>query len=167
MWGTTTAFGRLPRPGFMYGSSCNPKEIASLPHIKLLYLICYVFSKSIHFPILVWPKEDVPNLVSYLNRIFIFEWYVVRCGSKNGHQNDVSKRHCTMCSRNDNHSRLNRQHNWRDVYGHLMSTRIFTLIIKKIFKWAPKVMRKVATALIWICWPSHTNRVFRILIGVG
>ena len=80
----------------MYGSSCKPEEIASLPHIQLLYLICYVFSKSIKFPILMWPKKDVPNLVTYLIRTSIFEWYVVRCGFKNEHQKDVSQEMITI-----------------------------------------------------------------------
>ena len=55
---------------------------------------------------------------------------MVRCGSKNGHQKDnVFKRDWTTCSKFVNHSRLNSQHNWGDLYDHLMSKRIFTLII--------------------------------------
>ena len=34
-------------------------------------------------------KADVPNLVTYLYQTPIFEWYVVRCGSKNRYQNDL------------------------------------------------------------------------------
>ena len=41
----------------------------------------------------------------------------------------------------DNHSRLNSQHNWGALYYHVLSTRIFTLIVTS----APKIMRKVAT----------------------
>ena len=31
-----------------------------------------------------WINLDVPNTVTYLNQIPIFEWYVVRCGFQNG-----------------------------------------------------------------------------------
>jgi hypothetical protein len=60
------------------------------------------------------PKGNVPNSTTYLNWTLIFEWCVVRCGSKNGHQNDV------MCLKGNelrahnfvNHSSLNsHQHN--------------------------------------------------------
>ena len=30
-----------------------------------------------------------PNLLTYLNRTPIFEWCMVRCGCKNGHQKDM------------------------------------------------------------------------------
>lgn len=40
-----------------------------------------------------------------------------------------------------------------------MSTRIYALIMSKIFKWIPKIIRKVATASIWIRSPSCNNRV--------
>jgi hypothetical protein len=42
----------------------------------------------------------------------MFEWYVVGCASKNRYEEDVSKRDWTMCSKYDNRSRLNSQHNW-------------------------------------------------------
>ena len=39
------------------------------------------------------PSECVeskrPNLITHLNRTPIFEWHVVRCGSKNGHPKDM------------------------------------------------------------------------------
>ena len=34
---------------------------------------------------------------------------------------------------------------------HLMSMRIFTLMMYKIFIWAPNVMKEAATTLIWMC----------------
>ena len=34
-------------------------------------------------------KVDEPNLITYLNWTPIFEWCVVRCGSKNGYQKDM------------------------------------------------------------------------------
>ena len=78
------------------------------------------------------PKVDVSNMVNCFDWTPIFEWYVVRCDSKNGYQKDVIKRYCVMCSKYDKHSRFNNHHNWRDLYDHLMSTRILTLIMNKI-----------------------------------
>ena len=40
------------------------------------------------------------NSVTYLNRILIFEWFVVRCGFKNRH---VFKRSWTLCLKYNNH----------------------------------------------------------------
>ena len=64
-----------------------------------------------------------------------FEWYVGRCGSQNWHP----KRHhmfegdWTKCSKYVEHSKLNSQHDWEDLYDQLLSTGIFTLIMNKIF----------------------------------
>ena len=33
----------------------------------------------------------------------------------------------------------------------LLSTKIFTLIVNKMFTWATKIMRKVVMTLVWIC----------------
>ena len=38
-----------------------------------------------------------------------------------------------MCSKYVNHSKLNSQHDWRDLHDHLKSMRIFTLRMTKIF----------------------------------
>ena len=54
----------------------------------------------------------------------IYVWHVVRCGSKNEHRKE--------CSKFANYSRLNSQHKLGDAYHHLMSIRIFTLIMHKI-----------------------------------
>ena len=78
-------------------------------------------------------KVDEPNLVTYLNWTPIFEWCVVRCGSMNGYQKDVFERDWTTCSKYDNHSRLNSQCNWGNLYDHLMGMRIFTFIVNMIF----------------------------------
>ena len=61
-----------------------------------------------------------------------------------------------MCTKYDNHYRLHGQHNWADLYDHLLTTRIFTFI-----------MRSVGMDSIWICKPSHTYHVFHILGVVG
>ena len=61
-----------------------------------------------------------------------------------------------MCSKHDNHYRLKTikiiwwSGGGRDLYdSHLMSTRIFPLIMNKIFAWEPKAMRKMAMDNIW------------------
>ena len=93
----------------------------------------------------------MPNLVAYLNRTPIFEWYVIGMSLKMDTKRHVLKRNWIMCSKNDMHSKLSSQHNWGDLDDYLMSTRIYTFIIDKIFILAPEIMRKVATALIWTC----------------
>ena len=71
-------------------------------------------------------KVSGPNSVTSLELTPRFEGCVVRCGSKNGHQKDLFKRDWTACSSFVNHSRLNSQHNWRNLYDHLMRKRNFT-----------------------------------------
>lgn len=44
----------------------------------------------------------------------------------------VFERDWTNCSKNTNHSRLNNQNELGDSYNHLISTRLFTMIMKKI-----------------------------------
>ena len=45
------------------------------------------------------------------------------------------------------HSKLNGQHDWRDLYDHLMGMSILTMIM--IIIRAPKIMGQMA--LIWTC----------------
>ena len=54
-----------------------------------------------------------------------------------------------------------------DIYDQFLRERIFTLIMSKIFTWAPKIMRKMAMGTIWICLLSCTSFVFHILQEVG
>ena len=92
---------------------------------------------------------------------------MVRCGSKYWLQKAyVLKRDRTMGSKYANHFRLNsHQYDWGwYLYDQLMSTRIFTLSMNKIFLWAPNFMRQMAMGTFWICWSSCTNwDVFCIL----
>ena len=84
------------------------------------------------------------------------------CGSKNGHQKGImyfkeiglhAQKMLTILG-----SILNIFGGGRDPYEYLMSSRISTLRMKKIFIWAPKIMLKMATGtLIWICQSSHTR----------
>ena len=63
------------------------------------------------------------------------QWYIVRCGSMNRHQKDI------CLNENGLHAqdmRVILGHSQHDsdgpiVYDHLMNTKIFTLMMKKIF----------------------------------
>ena len=37
----------------------------------------------------------------------------------------------TACSKHATHSKFNSEHDWGDMYDHLITTRAFTLIMKK------------------------------------
>ena len=95
----------------------------------------------------------------FLNLTPTFEWCMVQCGSKHRHKkrHHEFKRDWTPCSKFVNHSRLTSPHSWGDLYDHLMTSRIFTLIMKRITTWASRLMRKMETATIWICQSSHTK----------
>ena len=98
------------------------------------------------------------------------------CKINNGHQfkkastmcYPVFKRDWTTCSKYDfKHCRLSSQHhNGGALYNHLMSTRILTLMMNKIFIRAPKTMKNMATERC--VFANHLVLiVFRILREVG
>jgi hypothetical protein len=119
-----------------------------------------------------WGKADVPY--SDTTRIWTpkFEWYFLRCGSKIRHQKD------TMCWKFEiglraqnmqTHPRTNSQHDWGDLYDHLMSTTSSSLrriVNDKIFIiWAPKTMSRAIgyvhdRDLLIIIW--HWSRIHYI-----
>ena len=94
---------------------------------------------------------DVSISVIDPNQTPTFEWYVIRCGSKDGYQKDMFKRDWTTCSKYDSHSRPKGQHDWEDLYDHLMNMRNFVKSMNNIFIRALKTMRIVAMTSIWIC----------------
>ena len=55
-------------------------------------------------------KVSRPNSVTHPNQTPIFEWCVVKCGSKYVHQKDMCLRKIV------NHSSLNDQHTWENLY---------------------------------------------------
>lgn len=60
----------------------------------------------------------------------VFELYFVRCGSKVDNEKDMYIKDIGLHVQNLlNHSRLNGQHDWEDLYDHLMSMKTFTLIV--------------------------------------
>ena len=65
-------------------------------------------------------KVDVPNLVLDLHWTPVLKWCMTGCESKNDHQKD-------MCSKFVNQSKCRSGNNWRDLYDHLVTQRIFTL----------------------------------------
>ena len=46
--------------------------------LKPLCVVPLILMSEFHIP-----KVDVPNLVAYLHRRSMFEWYVIRCVSEN------------------------------------------------------------------------------------
>ena len=77
--------------------------------------------------------------------VWMFEWYVGWCGSKNGNCKDLCVNRIGLCAQNNNYSRFNNQDIWEELYDHLTSMRIFDLTMTKIFIWAMKTMIWVAT----------------------
>ena len=45
-------------------------------------------------------KVDMPNSVTYCNETPIIKWYVVKCGSKNGYQKDMSLKDIELYAQN-------------------------------------------------------------------
>ena len=46
------------------------------------------------------------------------------------------------CSKCANHSRFSSQHDWKDLYDHLITKRSLPLVMNKWFIWAPKIRGK-------------------------
>jgi hypothetical protein len=79
-------------------------------------------------------KVDVPNSDIHLYRTLVFEWYVVRCSSRNGCQNDMYlKRGWTTCSKCMNHLGSILSIIEGGLYDCLMRSRVFTCVMNRIF----------------------------------
>ena len=63
----------------------------------------------------------------------MLESEVVKCGSVDLRTNTNMKEYWTMYSKHANHPWYSSQHDWVDTYDQLMSTRIFTFLMNKIF----------------------------------
>ena len=77
-------------------------------------------------------KENVPNLITNLNQTPTFEHYVTRCGSKNGLKKDMCLKKIELRAQNMTAILGSIINIIGDLYDHLMSTRIFTLIMYEI-----------------------------------
>jgi hypothetical protein len=103
-------------------------------------------------------KVDIPHSP-------IFKWYVVRYGSKT-----YTKKTCVQKGLDYMLKIFEpfyaQQSTWLtgSTWPH-NEHKILTLIMNKIFIWALKIMKQMATDMIW--QPSHTNCVFHILPEVG
>ena len=76
---------------------------------------------------------DVPNLITYLTCTPIFEWYLVWCGYKNEYKKDMCLKEIGLHAQNMiTIVSLTINMIGGDLYDHLLSTKIFTLIINKI-----------------------------------
>ena len=105
----------------------------------------------------------------FLNQTPILEWCVVRSRSKNEpEKGDMCLKEIGLWAQNWLTTLgSNSQQNWGDLYDHVMNSRIFTLTMNKIFIWAPRIMRKMATDMIQNCQSSRTNCVEHIVQEVG
>jgi hypothetical protein len=66
-------------------------------------------------------EVDMPNPVTYLNQAPKFEWFVIRCGSKEQiPKTQLFQKDWTTYSKYVNHS--NSQRKWVRLYDHLMRT---------------------------------------------
>jgi hypothetical protein len=77
-------------------------------------------------------KVDVPKFNIAIIWTPIFEWYVIRCGAKNEHQNTMYLKEIGLDAQNMLtlgfiHDKM------QGAYTAVMSTRIFTLTMNKIF----------------------------------
>jgi hypothetical protein len=77
-------------------------------------------------------KVDGPNSVTYLSLTPIFEWSVVRCESKNGHQKDTCLEEGGLSMSTILSSVTNIFKRACMTIDHLISKRIFTLVVNKI-----------------------------------
>jgi hypothetical protein len=113
-------------------------------------------------------KVDVPKSNTTIIWTPTFEWYAFRCRSKKWRQTDMCFRtDRIVCPKYLNHSKFDRRHNSRDLYGHFMSMRIFILRTNKIFIRASKIVKQMAIGTIKICQSSCSNCVFHIVCEVG
>jgi hypothetical protein len=91
---------------------------------------------DVHVPLdsfLCTTKVDVPDSFTYLNQTPIFDWYVIRCGSKNKYQKDMCLKESELHAQNMITILGSIVINiMGDVYDHLMSMRIVTLMTNKI-----------------------------------
>ena len=95
-----------------------------------------------------YSKVDMPNSVTYRNQTPTCEWYVVWCGSKNGYQKDMRSKEIGQCAQNmiTILGSLVKSIRGGAYMTILWAQQIFTLLMNKIFIWAPTFMRKMATA---------------------
>lgn len=77
---------------------------------------------------------------------------MVRCGSKNKTKRHIFAKDWTTCSDYDNHSKLHSQDDYKHLHDHVMSTRILTLIMLKVFIRAPRIVRKVVLNFLTISY---------------
>ena len=84
-----------------------------------------------------------------------FEWYMVRCGSKNKHQKGMSFKGIILCVQT---ILINLGSLVNIIWGGGLGSRcplneqgIFIMIIYKIFTCAPKIMMQITMGTIWIC----------------
>ena len=73
---------------------------------------------------------------------------MVRCGFKNGNKKARVKKRLDYLFKIRYSFKFNSGHDWEHLHDCLMNTKIFTLIVHKIFISSPKNTRNVATILV-------------------
>lgn len=99
----------------------------------------------------------------------MFECLEVTREFKNRHRETMGSKKIIWCVQNM-YTILVSTSTWlRELHDHLMSTRNFTLVMHKIFTWAPTIMKQMATSTNLICKSTHTSLMsrFRVLQKVG
>ena len=104
-------------------------------------------------------KVDVTKPNTPLIWITVSEWFVVRFISINWHQHDVCLKGIIGLRAQNMLTILGSivNHVQRDLCDDIMSTRIFSLIMNKIFVWAPKTKEQMGTGTVWIYESSCTK----------
>ena len=77
----------------LYFFAVDPHFVNRQPESRLVIFL-HVSQLDIH------AKVDTPNLVSFLNQTPIFEWYMVRCGTKNGYIKDMYSKEIGLIAHN-------------------------------------------------------------------
>lgn len=73
-------------------------------------------------------KVDMPALIAYLNRKLYLSAMRLDVAPRPYTKRHVFIGHWTMFSKYANRYRFNSQHKWKDLYDHLTSTRIFSMM---------------------------------------
>jgi hypothetical protein len=83
----------------------------------------------------------------------IFEWQVVKCGCENGHHKGIMclKEIGVRAQNMLTHSKLHSQHDWGEPIWPLNEHGNLHVDIESDFPMSSKIMRQMATGMIWTC----------------
>jgi hypothetical protein len=112
-------------------NSLGPKFLLR-PIYSLNFVVSLVLEHGVNPPVC---KVDAPSLVTSRSHTHILNgvWFYVAPRTYTKKTIVSKKKNRIMCSKYNNHFERNGQHCWEICNDHLKNTRIFTLIINKIF----------------------------------